>query len=109
VAGGAILGDAGAVFGCVAAVVAAEAAWIAHVADVIWMRSPGDFHVGEDILTVEGDEFRGRGLDLGAVGGEDAGVLGLIEGLKLRGNLLRRRIRSSATAGFPCGRREGRG
>jgi len=61
VAGRAVLRNAGAVFGRVAAVVAAEAAGIVHVADVVGMRPPGDFHVGEDILVVECSEsFAGR-------------------------------------------------
>ena len=57
VAGGAILRDAGGVFGYVVAVVAAEAAGILLVADVVGMGSPGDFHEGEHILAVEKEEF----------------------------------------------------
>ena len=49
VAGGAILRDGLAVLCCVLAIVAAEAAGIAHVADVIGVRSPGDFHFGKHV------------------------------------------------------------
>ena len=41
----------------VIAVVATEAAGIVHVADVVGMRSPGDFHEGKHILVVERDQF----------------------------------------------------
>ena len=70
-------------FGGVAAIVAAEAAGIAHVADVVGMRSPGDLHKGKDILAVEGDEFIARGLDLGGLGGEHFRMLRGVEGLQL--------------------------
>jgi len=55
VAGGAVLRDAGSVFGGVIAVVAAEASWVVHVADVIGMSSPGHLHGGKDVLVVESD------------------------------------------------------
>ena len=64
-----------AVLGGVVAIVAAEAAGIAHVADVVGMRSPGDLHKRKDILAVEGDEFIAGRLDLGGLGGEHFRVL----------------------------------
>ncbi len=51
-----------AVLGSVVAVVAAEAARIAHVADVVGMRSPGHLHEGKHILAIESHQFLPGGL-----------------------------------------------
>ncbi len=73
-AGGAVLGDAGSVFRGVVAVVAAEAAGIVHVADVVGMSSPGHLHVREHVLAVECDQFIAGRLDLlRLVGGDTSG------------------------------------
>ena len=82
VASGAILRDRGfAVFGGVIAVVTTEAARIVHVADVIRMRSPGDFHVGENILAVEDKKLLPSGLYEIALRSQDFRMIGLVEGL----------------------------
>jgi hypothetical protein len=88
VAGRAILRDAGAVFGRVVAVVAAEAAGILLVADVVGMRSPGDFHERETHSGCRARyQFLSGMLHQRGFFGEDLGMLAAIEGLKLLGNL----------------------
>ena len=86
-AGRAILGDAGAVFGHVVAIVAAEAAGILLVADVVGMSSPGDFHVREHILAVQTVQFLSGIFHERGFFGEDFGMLAAIEGFELLRNL----------------------
>ena len=76
-----------AVFGHVVAVVAAEAAGILLVADVVGMGSPGDFHEGEHVLAVEEVEFLSGSLHQRRFLGEDLGILAAVEGLELLRNL----------------------
>ena len=76
VAGRAVLRNARAVFGRVVAIVAAEAARIAHVADVVGMRSPGHLHDGKDILAVDRHQFLAGGFDQSGLGGQHLGMLG---------------------------------
>ena len=63
VAGGAVLSDAFSVLCHMVAVVAAEATRIAHVTNVVWVRSPCHLHIREHVLAVERDQFLARGLD----------------------------------------------
>ncbi len=53
VADGAVLRNGGTVLSRMAAVVAAEASRIFHVANVVGMCSPGDFHERKYILVIE--------------------------------------------------------
>src|SRR5579863_7398301 len=57
VASRAVLRDAVAVLRRVVPVVAAEAPRVAHVPNVVWMRAPGDLHVGKHVLAVEGGQL----------------------------------------------------
>ena len=87
VADGAILRNGVAVFGGMAAVVAAETTRVFHVADVVGMRSPGDFHKRKNILVVERDEFLAGLIDQRGFLGEHGRILRAIKGLKLLGDL----------------------
>src|SRR5580658_4833238 len=77
VAGGAILGNACAVLGRVAAVVAAEAAGIVHVANMVGVCSPFDLHIGKHVLAVEGYQLIAGGLDLRSFAGQNFRMLSL--------------------------------
>ena len=103
-----------AVLGGVAAVVATEAARIAHVTDVVGMRSPGHLHEGKYVLVVEGHEFLAGSFHQRCLCGQHLGMLCAIEGSKLRRNLRARlglgwcRL-PSAAAGLPYEPRADRG
>ena len=86
-AGGAILGNAGAVLCRVPAVVTAEAAGITHVADMVGVRAPGHFHEREDVLAVNGRQFSAGSFDLGGFGGRDARILRAVKGAEQLRNL----------------------
>src|ERR1019366_5355013 len=62
VAYGAILRDSLAIFRCMVAIMAAEAARIAHVSDVIGMRSPSHFHLGKHVGRKDSDQSIACGL-----------------------------------------------
>ena len=75
-------------FDDVVAIVAAEAAGIAHVADVIGMRSPGDLHVGKDVGGEDVDQPFAGSFDEIGICGQHLGMLRRDRtGVELRGNL----------------------
>jgi hypothetical protein len=87
VAGRAILGDRLAIFCGVIAIVAAEAARIAHVADVIRMGAPGNFHLREHVGGEDGHQSFAGGLHKLWLCRQHLGVFSAIKGGELLGNL----------------------
>src|ERR1039457_5886535 len=77
-AGRAVLGDAGATPGHVLPLLAAEAARIAHVADMVGMRAPGHLHERKNVLTVEDRELLARRFHQRCLRCQHLGMFGTI-------------------------------
>ena len=78
-AGVAILTDDLAVFAHVVAIMAAEAALVVHVPDVVGMRLPVHLHVGEESGGVDALQFGDCTLDAVRFGRSELGILVLVE------------------------------
>ena len=79
VAEAAVVAEGLAVLRGVAAVVAAEAAGVGHVSDVVGVRAPRDLHIRKDVAVVDGDEAGRGGIDFGALCVPDVGVLSAVK------------------------------
>lgn len=86
VAEAAIVAQRLAVLRRVAAVVATEAPRVSHVPNVVGIRAPRDFHAGEDVPVIDGDEAaRGR-IDFGALRVPDVGILATVKVVEAGGD-----------------------
>src|SRR6516165_966728 len=65
------------------AIMTPEAAWIAHVADVVWMSSPRHLHLGKYVAGEDGDQSIARLLHEIGLGGEHIRMLRAIESSEL--------------------------
>jgi hypothetical protein len=77
-AGRAVIGDADGGLGVMAPIVTSEATWVIVVAEIVGMRSPGNFHEGKNIPAIAGGERLGGLFDLGLLSIPNGRILGTV-------------------------------
>src|ERR1700694_3361292 len=70
-------------------VVAAEAARIVGMAEIIGVNSPGDLEIGKDVVAINGEQRLAGRLDIGGAFACDGRIFSLIVGGQTGGDLLR--------------------